>query len=409
VNTDRQFDVARVRGEFPLLHQEVNGRPLVYLDNAATTQKPRSVIDALDAYYEQDNANVHRGVHALAERATAAFESARRKVVEFVNAASPREIVWTRGTTESINLVAQSFGASNLREGDEILLSAMEHHSNIVPWQLIAQRTGARIKVVPVTADGELDLDAFASLLTDATRIVALVHVSNVLGTINPVEDICRRAHDVGAVVVLDGAQAAPHLSIDMQAIDCDFYAFSGHKMYAPTGIGVLYGREALLDAMPPWQSGGEMIHTVSFEGTTFNELPYKFEAGTPNIADAIGMGAAIDFIGALERAAILEHEERIRKLTESLLNQNEDVRLVGTAAAKAGVVSFLLEGAHPSDVGTLLDQQGIAVRTGHHCAMPLMECLALPGTVRASFGMYNSEEDVHRLVDAIAKVRSFL
>lgn len=409
MNTDRQFHVARVRGEFPLLQQEVNGHPLVYLDNAATTQKPRSVIAALDAYYEQDNANVHRGVHALAERATAAFESARRKVAEFVNAASPREIVWTRGTTESINLVAQSFGASNLREGDEILLSAMEHHSNIVPWQLIAQRTGARIKVVPVTADGELDLDAFGSLLTEATRIVALVHVSNVLGTINPVEDICRRAHDVGAVVVLDGAQAAPHLSIDMQAIDCDFYAFSGHKMYAPTGIGVLYGREALLEAMPPWQSGGEMIHTVSFEHTTFNELPYKFEAGTPNIADAIGMGAAIDFIGALERTAILEHEERIRKLTESLLKQNEDVRLVGTAAAKAGVVSFLLEGAHPSDVGTLLDQQGIAVRTGHHCAMPLMECLALPGTVRASFGMYNSEEDVHRLIDAIAKVRSFL
>jgi cysteine desulfurase/selenocysteine lyase len=381
----------------------------VYLDNAATTQKPQAVLDALVAYYRNDNANVHRGVHALAERSTAAFESARQRVATFVNARSHREIVWTRGTTESINLVAHSFGGENLRPGDEILLSDMEHHSNIVPWQLVAQRTGAELRVVPVTPEGELDLDDFDRLLSERTRIVAMVHVSNALGTINPVEEICRRAHDAGAVVLLDGAQAAAHLPIDVQAIDCDFYAFSGHKMYAPTGIGVLYGRESLLDAMPPWQSGGEMIRTVSFDHTTFNELPYKFEAGTPNIADAIGLRAAIDFIESLDRDALIAHEEHVRKLTESLLQQNENVRLIGTAANKTGVVSFLLDGAHPSDVGTLLDQQGVAVRTGHHCAMPLMERLGIPGTVRASFGMYNSEEEVHRLMDAITKAQSFL
>ncbi len=409
MNASYAFDVERVRECFPLLAQEVNGHPLVYLDNAATTQKPQAVLDALVAYYHNDNANVHRGVHTLAERSTAAFESARQRVATFINATSHREIVWTRGTTESINLVAHSFGGENLRPGDEILLSAMEHHSNIVPWQLVAQRTGAELRVVPITPEGELDLDAFDRLLGERTRIVAMVHVSNALGTINPVEEICRRAHDAGAVVLLDGAQAAAHLPIDVQAIDCDFYAFSGHKMYAPTGIGVLYGRESLLDAMPPWQSGGEMIHKVSFDHTTFNELPYKFEAGTPNIADAIGLGAAIDFIESLDRGALMAHEEHVRKLTESLLQQNENVRLIGTAASKTGVVSFLLDGAHPSDVGTLLDQQGVAVRTGHHCAMPLMECLGIPGTVRASFGMYNSEEEVHRLMDAIAKAQSFL
>jgi cysteine desulfurase/selenocysteine lyase len=409
VSSHRQFDVESVRQCFPLLAQQINGHPLVYLDNAATTQKPQAVLDALVAYYRNDNANVHRGVHALAERSTAAFESARQRVATFVNARSHREIVWTRGTTESINLVAHSFGGENLRPGDEILLSDMEHHSNIVPWQLVAQRTGAELRVVPVTPEGELDLDDFDRLLSERTRIVAMVHVSNALGTINPVEEICRRAHDAGAVVLLDGAQAAAHLPIDVQAIDCDFYAFSGHKMYAPTGIGVLYGRESLLDAMPPWQSGGEMIRTVSFDHTTFNELPYKFEAGTPNIADAIGLRAAIDFIESLDRDALIAHEEHVRKLTESLLQQNENVRLIGTAANKTGVVSFLLDGAHPSDVGTLLDQQGVAVRTGHHCAMPLMERLGIPGTVRASFGMYNSEEEVHRLMDAITKAQSFL
>ena len=404
-----QFDVHTLRKCFPALAQEVNGHPMVYLDNAATSQKPRVVLDSLAHYYEQDNANVHRAAHTLADRATESFESARQKVADFINAPTKREIIWTRGTTEAINLVAHSFGAANLRPGDEIVLSAMEHHSNIVPWQLVAERTGARLKIAPITPSGELDLEGFDEVLSERTRIVAIVHVSNALGTINPVAEICRRAHEAGAVVLLDGAQAAPHLPLDVQAIGCDFYAFSGHKMYAPTGIGVLYGRESLLEAMPPWQSGGEMIHTVSFEHTTFNELPYKFEAGTPNIADAVGLGAAIDFITALEREAVRRHEEHLVRLTESLLQQKSDIRLVGTAPEKTAVVSFLLEGTHPSDVGTLLDQQGVEVRTGHHCTMPLMQSLGIPGTVRASFGMYNSEDDVHRLVDALTKVRSFL
>jgi cysteine desulfurase/selenocysteine lyase len=398
-----------LRDDFPLLTQKAIAAPLTYLDSASTTQKPVAVIDAIRNYYLNDNANVHRAAYSLADRATAAFESARQKTRRFVGARHAHEIIWTRGTTESINLVAQSYAVDNLRSGDEILISVMEHHSNIVPWQLAAHRTGALLKAIDINEQGELDLDDFHRKLNARTKIVAVGHASNALGTINPVKTIIAAAHAVGAVVLIDGAQAAAHLPIDVDDLDCDFYALSGHKMFGPTGIGVLYGKESLLDAMPPWQGGGEMIETVTIERTTFNHLPYKFEAGTPHIAGAIGLGAAIDYLDAIDPAALAAYEAKIIAIARARLGQLEGVRIIGDARARIGVVSFLVEGSHPQDVGTLLDQQSIAVRAGHHCAMPLMQRLGIPGTVRASFCLYNSEDDVERLISGIEKVRSFL
>lgn len=405
----RVQNIAALRDDFPLLTQKAIAAPLTYLDSASTTQKPVAVIDAIRNYYLNDNANVHRAAYSLADRATAAFESARQKTRRFVGARHAHEIIWTRGTTESINLVAQSYAVDNLRSGDEILISVMEHHSNIVPWQLAAHRTGALLKAIDINEQGELDLDDFHRKLNARTKIVAVGHASNALGTINPVKTIIAAAHAVGAVVLIDGAQAAAHLPIDVDDLDCDFYALSGHKMFGPTGIGVLYGKESLLDAMPPWQGGGEMIETVTIERTTFNHLPYKFEAGTPHIAGAIGLGAAIDYLDAIDPAALAAYEAKIIAIARARLGQLEGVRIIGDARARIGVVSFLVEGSHPQDVGTLLDQQSIAVRAGHHCAMPLMQRLGIPGTVRASFCLYNSEDDVERLISGIEKVRSFL
>jgi cysteine desulfurase/selenocysteine lyase len=402
----RRTDIAALRAEFPLL---AAAGELTYLDSAATTQKPTAVLDAIHNYYVHDNANVHRAAHSLADRATTAFENARVKAQKFIGAAHPLEIVWTRGTTESINLVAQSYGASTLRAGDEILVSVMEHHSNIVPWQLVAQRTGASLKAIDVNDRGEIDLDDYARKLNSRTRIVAIGHVSNALGTINPIKQIIATAHAAGAVVLIDGAQAAAHLPIDVVDLDCDFYALSAHKMFGPTGIGVLYGKAHLLDAMPPWQGGGEMIETVTIERTTYNRLPYKFEAGTPDIAGVVGLGAAIDYLDSIDAQALRAYEARIMAIARARLGQLEGVRIVGTATAHTGVVSFVVDGSHPHDVGTLLDQQGVAVRSGHHCAMPLMQRLNIPGTVRASFCLYNSERDIDRLVAGIEKVRNFL
>ncbi|HEY6599452.1 MAG TPA: cysteine desulfurase [Pseudomonadales bacterium] len=402
----RRTDIAALRAEFPLLAAVGE---LTYLDSAATTQKPTAVLDAIRNYYVHDNANVHRAAHSLADRATTAFENARVKAQKFIGAAHPHEIVWTRGTTESINLVAQSYGASMLRAGDEILVSVMEHHSNIVPWQLVAQRTGASLKAIDVNDRGEIDLEDYARKLNSRTRIVAIGHVSNALGTINPIKQIIATAHAAGAVVLIDGAQAAAHLPIDVVDLDCDFYALSAHKMFGPTGIGVLYGKARLLDAMPPWQGGGEMIETVTIERTTYNRLPYKFEAGTPDIAGVVGLGAAIDYLDSIDAKALRTYEARIMAIARARLGQLEGVRIVGTAAAHTGVVSFVVDGSHPHDVGTLLDQQGIAVRSGHHCAMPLMQRLNVPGTVRASFCLYNSERDIDRLVAGLEKVRNFL
>lgn len=400
--------IEALRADFPILGDEVGGAPLVYLDSAATTQKPRQVIEAVADYYRHHNANVHRAAHALSDRATRMFEAARKRLRERINAPSDACVVWTRGTTEAINLVAHSYG-TRLQPGDEILITEMEHHSNIVPWQLAAERTGAKVVACSITDAGELDLDDFERKLSPRTRIVAFGHVSNALGTINPVRELIDRAHAVGAVTVIDGAQAMAHLRVDVQALDCDFYALSGHKMFGPTGIGALFGRESLLEEMPPWQSGGEMIETVRIERTTFNRLPFKFEAGTPNIAGAIGLAAAIDYLDAIDDGALAAHETRLLAHASSGLAQVEGVRLIGTAAAKTGVVSFLVDGAHPHDIGTLLDQQGIAVRTGHHCAMPLMERLGIPGTIRASLCLYNSPHDIERLIAGVQKARTFL
>ncbi len=402
------LDVEQIRADFPILHQQVNGEPLVYLDNAATTQKPLAVIHAITDYYTRYNANVHRGAHALSDRATEAFESSRVRVAEFINSPSPQQIIWTRGTTEAVNLVASCWGRSQLKAGDRILVPALEHHSNIVPWQMAAQAVGAEVVPIPVTLDGEIDLQAMDGLLDERVKMVAFNHVSNALGTVNPVQAIVERARAVGAKVLIDGAQAVAHMPVDVQALGCDFYAFSAHKVFGPTGIGVLWGREALLDAMPPYQGGGEMIETCSFAGTTYNQLPYKFEAGTPDIAGAIGLAAALAYLDSLDRAALMRHEA---ELLQACIEQGEAMGLqrIGRPQKSAGVYSFMLPGAHPADVGTLLDQQGVAVRTGHHCAQPLMAHYGIPGTVRASFSIYNTHAEVKRLFSALTKAKRFL
>ena len=394
------------RTDFPILKTRVHGKPLVYLDNAATTQKPLAVIGAESKYYSSYNANVHRGVHSLSQAATDAYEGARAKVRQFINAASPNEIVFVRGTTEAINLVAQSYGRSRFKAGDEIILSHMEHHSNIVPWQMVCQQTGARLRIIPVDDNGELQLEDFKKLLNERTRLVTVTHVSNALGTINPVKSIIALAHLRGVPVLLDGAQAVAHLPVDVQELGCDFYAFSAHKLYGPTGVGVLYGKAALLDAMPAYQGGGDMIRSVRFEETTYNSVPYKFEAGTPNIAGVIGLGEAIDYVTALGFQALAEHEQSLLAYATSALGGIPGLRIIGTARAKTGVISFVLEGMHPHDVGTILDREGVAIRTGHHCAMPLMERFDVPATARASFALYNTRQEVDALVAAIHKVR---
>jgi cysteine desulfurase/selenocysteine lyase len=402
----RPFDPRAVRAEFPILSRSVRGRPLVYLDNAATSQKPRAVLEALDRYYRQTNANVHRGVHLLSEEATSAMEAARETVRAFLGAESAKEVVFTRGTTEAINLVAQSWGRASVRAGDEILLTTMEHHSNIVPWQLLAAERGASIRVAPIDDDGRLEMDAFARLLSDRTRLVAVTHVSNALGTVNPVREIVAAAHAAGAVALVDGAQAVPHGAVDVRALDADFYAFSGHKVYGPTGIGVLYGKRALLDAMPPWQGGGDMIRSVSFEGSTWNDLPWKFEAGTPDISGAIGLGAALAWFSALPAEAVAAHEADLLSYGTEALRGVPGLRLIGTAPEKTSVLSFTLEGVHPHDVGTLLDLEGVAVRTGHHCAQPVMARFGVPATTRASLAVYNVREDLDALVRGLERVR---
>jgi cysteine desulfurase/selenocysteine lyase len=401
------FDAEAVRADFPILAQRVNGHPLVYLDNAATTQKPNCVIEAIADYYRHDNANVHRGVHTLSDRATARFEAARQTVAEFIGSPGTSQVIWTSGTTAAINLVAYSWGRSTLRAGDRILVSWLEHHSNIVPWQLVAGATGAQVVPIPVTDAGEIDLNALDDLLDDRVKMVAVNHVSNALGTVNPVVEITRRAHRAGALVLVDGAQSLAHWPVDVPALDCDFYVFSGHKLFGPTGIGVLWGREALLDAMPPFLGGGEMIEQVSFAGTTYGSLPFKFEAGTPNIAGAIGMAAAIDYLNGIDRQGAAEHEAALLQRTLELAGQVEGLQRIGSAVHAAGIFSFLLEGLHPSDLGMLLDEQGIAVRTGHHCAQPLMARYGIPGTVRASYSIYNTQEDVSRLFDGIHRAKS--
>lgn len=400
------YDVHEVRKDFPILHQEVNGHPLVYLDNGATSQKPRTVIDAVRHYYERDNANVHRGVHTLSERATNDYEGARDIAQRFINASDRAEIILVRGTTEGINLVAQGYGRPRLKEGDEIIISTMEHHSNIVPWQMLAGQTGAVVKVIPISDAGELDMDAYLAMLGPKTRIVAVVHVSNALGTVNPVKTIIDSAHDVGAVVLVDGAQAAPHTAIDVQALDCDFYAFSGHKVFGPTGIGVLHGKRELLEKMDAYQGGGDMIRTVSFEGTTYNDLPYKFEAGTPNIAGAIGLGAALEYVTNLGIDAIAAHEHDLLEAATRAIGDIPGVRLIGTARDKSSIVSFVLDGVHPHDVGTVVDSEGVAIRTGHHCAMPLMKRYGVAATARASFALYNTRDEVEALAAALWKVK---
>ena len=400
------FNVEQIRAQFPALKQEVNGRPLVYLDSAATTQKPQAVIDAIVHYYQQDNANVHRAAHALSSRATSAFEDSRRVTADFLGCANPAQIIWVRGVTEAINLVAASWGRSNLAAGDKVLVSAMEHHSDIVPWQLICAERGAEVIPVPVTDDGEIDLQALEALLDEHVKMVAVNHVSNALGTINPVQEIAAKAHAVGALCMVDGAQAIAHWPLDVQQLGCDFYAFSGHKLFGPTGIGVLWGREALLEAMPPFLGGGEMIDRVSFEGTTFNRLPFKFEAGTPNIAGVIGLGAAVRWVQGLDRGAAEEHEQQLLRRCDELAESVRGLRRLGPERNRVGVFSFLLEGTHPEDLGTLLDQQGIAIRTGHHCAQPLMSRFEVPGTARASFSLYNTLDEVEALFAGLAKIQ---
>lgn len=403
------MNLSDVKDAFPILKQLENGQPLVYLDSGATAQTPVSVIDTIARYYREENANVHRGVYGLSERATEAYEGARGKIRRFLNAASDKEIIFVRGTTEAINLVAQTWGRRHLKAGDEVVITEMEHHSNIVPWQLLREEIGIKLVVVPMTDDGEIRLSDFEACLTPKTQLVSVVHMSNALGTINPVAEMVQAAKTVGAKVLLDGAQAVPHMRVDVRALDCDFYAFSGHKLYGPTGIGVLYGKEALLDAMPPYQAGGDMIYSVTFDKTEYNVLPYKFEAGTPNISGAIGLGAAIDFVESigLDRIAAYEHE--LLTYATQKLHAIEGLRIIGTAANKGGVISFIVDGTHPHDMATLMDQDGIALRASHHCAMPVMQHFNVPSTLRASFGVYNTFEDIDRLVMAVEEARAML
>ncbi|HAY36087.1 MAG TPA: cysteine desulfurase CsdA [Bacteroidetes bacterium] len=398
-----------IRADFPALHQEVNGQPLVYLDNAATAQKPRAVLDAISNYYERDNANVHRGVHTLSQRATDAYEGARERIARFLGASSSREIIFTKGTTDAINLVASSFGGSKLGPGDEVLISEMEHHANIVPWQLLCERIGAVLKVVPVSAEGDLIYEEFRLMLTERTKLVSLVHVSNSLGTINPVRQIIADAHSMGIPVMLDGAQAIPHGKVNVSDLDVDFYCFSSHKLFGPTGFGVLYGKASLLEDMPPYQGGGDMIEEVDFEGTTFNEIPHKFEAGTPHMAGAIATAAAIEYVEEVGYDFVAKQELELLAYATNKLKSIDGIRIIGEAKEKASVISFLVGSSHPYDVGTILDKMGIAVRTGHHCTQPLMKRFGVPGTVRASFAFYNTRAEVDRLAEALVRVSGML
>ena len=400
-----QFDVESVRRDFPVLNQTVHGKPLVYLDNAATTQKPLAVIDAIEQYYRRDNSNIHRGVHALSERATEHYERVRVQAQKFLNAGNPKEIIFVRGTTEAINLVAQTYGRKNVGAGDEVLITGLEHHSNIVPWQMLCEEKGGRLRVAPINDRGELELGEFEKLLGPKTKMVAISHLSNALGTINPVSEMVRMAHARKIPVLVDGAQAAPRMTVDVRELDCDFYAISGHKMYGPTGIGVLYGKTELLEAMPPYQGGGDMIASVTFDKTVYNRLPYKFEAGTPNIADTIGLGAAIDYLERLSLENIERHEHDLLSYATRQVTAIPGVDIVGTARTKAGVLSFTMGPIHPHDIGTILDREGIAVRTGHHCAQPVMQRFGIPATVRASFGLYNTRQEVDALAAGIRKV----
>jgi cysteine desulfurase/selenocysteine lyase len=406
--SDPIFSVAELRSHFPILNQRINDFPLVYLDNAATTQKPQSVIDAVCNYYKNDNANVHRAGHQLSNRATSQFEASRNKVQQFINAQSSKEILWTKGTTEGLNLLANVF-TGLLQPGDEIIISALEHHANIVPWQMLAERSGAVLKVIPLTADNSLDLAAYQQLLNCKTKLVSIAHISNALGIINPIKEITLLAHQVGAQVIIDGAQAIAHQTVDVQLLDCDYYLFSGHKMFAPTGVGILYGKQALLEALPPWQGGGEMIKTVTFIETVYNELPFKFEAGTPNIAGAIGLGAAIDFINGYQRSDLQGHEQALLSFTEKALSALPEVTVFAQGAHKSGALSFAVKGEHHTDIAMLLDAQGIAVRSGSHCAMPLMSELNCNGTVRVSFSIYNTIEEAQRFIEALKNVIAML
>jgi cysteine desulfurase / selenocysteine lyase len=400
------FDAARLSKDFPALNQLVHGKPLVYLDNAATSQKPRSVINAITRFYQEDCSNIHRGVHLLSERATRAYEDVRLTAQQFIHASNPAEVIFVRGTTEAINLVAQSYGRAHVQAGDAVLISAMEHHSNIVPWQMLCEEKGAKLHVIPMNDRGELLLDEYEKLLTPETKLVAVAHVSNALGTVNPVRRIIRMAHERGIPVLVDGAQAVPHLQVDVQDLDCDFYAFSGHKMYGPTGIGILYGKRRLLEAMPPYQGGGDMISSVTFEKTTYNSLPHKFEAGTPDISGVIGLGAAIEYLTRIGLDNVAAHEHDLLVYATEQITRLPGVRVIGTAKEKAAVLSFVLDGIHPHDVGTILDQEGIAVRTGHHCAQPVMQFFGIPATTRASFALYNTEAEADALMRGITKVQ---
>jgi cysteine desulfurase / selenocysteine lyase len=403
------LDIQKIRADFPILSQQVRGKQLVYLDNAATTQKPQVVIDAINKYYSEQNSNIHRGVHFLSQQATTAYEDARKNIQQFINAPKSEQIIFTKGTTDGINLVAHSFGKAFVKQGDEIIISALEHHSNIVPWQMLCEDRGATLKVIPINQKGELLLEEFKKLLSPKTKLVAVNHISNTLGTINPIEEIISLSHSVGAKVLIDGAQAVAHTKVDVQQLDCDFYVFSGHKLFGPTGIGVLYGKEELLNAMPPYQGGGDMIKTVTFEKTEYNDLPHKFEAGTPNIVGGIGLGAAIDYVNSIGLENIAQQENELLHYATEQLKLIDGIRFIGEANKKTSVISFLVDGAHPFDVGTILDQLGIAVRTGHHCTQPLMDFYQIPGTVRASFSFYNTKEEVDILAEGLKKAKQML